>query len=84
MCRPRNDGLFPWIVLSRGTSPSPESDRAIGRYRNPRLMRERLDLPYALFALARRGYGAGGGKRLGHCYGSCARPEFQRTGEAAA
>lgn len=82
--RPRGDGPFPWIVLSHGTSPSPESNRAIGRYRNPRLMREWLGRGYAVFVPVRRGYGASGGERLGDSYGSCARPDFRRAGEAAA
>ena len=58
--RPRGDGPFPWIVLCHDTSPSPESNRAIGRYRNPRLLREWLGRGYAVFVLIRRGYGASG------------------------
>jgi dienelactone hydrolase len=82
--RPPRSGPFPWIVLSHGTSPSPENNRALGRYRNPQLMHEWLTRGYAVLVPIRRGYGASGGIRQGDAYGSCDRPDFRRAGENAA
>lgn len=82
--RPPGAGPFPWILLSHGTSPTPEANRRIGRYRNPALVREWLHRGWAVVVPVRRGYGASGGDRLADAYGSCARADFGRAGEAAA
>jgi hypothetical protein len=38
--RPRGEGPFPWIVLSHGTAPTAEANRALGRYRPLNPVRE--------------------------------------------
>ena len=84
--RPRGNGPFPWIVLSHGTATTLEANRAIGRYRPLRPVREWVDRGYAVLVPVRRGYGASndGGEHLGDAYGSCQRPDFRRAGEGAA
>jgi len=82
--RPGGDGPFPWIVLSHGSATTAEANRAIGRYRNPVLMREWVKRGYAVLVPVRRGYGATGGATFGDAYGSCTRADFRRAGEGAA
>jgi dienelactone hydrolase len=82
--RPPGQGPFPWIVLSHGTATTAEANRAIGRYRNPPLVREWVRRGYAVLVPVRRGYGATGGDTLGDDYGGCARADYRRAGEGAA
>jgi dienelactone hydrolase len=82
--RPQGYGPFPWIVLSHGTAPSREANRALGRYRNPALMREWVKRGYAVLVPIRRGYGASGGERFADERGSCAKPDYKGAGEGAA
>ncbi len=82
--RPPGAGPFPWILLSHGTAPDAEANRRIGRYRQPALVHEWLRRGWAVVVPVRRGYGASGGERPADSFGSCARPDFARAGEAAA
>lgn len=82
--RPRGNGPFPWIVLSHGTAPSADVNRAMGRYRPLPAINEWLRRGYAVVAPVRRGYGASGGEDFGDAYGTCARPDFRRAGEGGA
>ncbi|MBI4526800.1 MAG: prolyl oligopeptidase family serine peptidase [Deltaproteobacteria bacterium] len=82
--RPRGNGPFPWIVLSHGTRPTPEANRALGRYRPLYPVREWVRRGYAVFVPVRRGYGASGGEKFADSYGSCRHPDFRRAGEGAA
>lgn len=82
--RPPGPGPFPWIVLSHGTAPDAAANREIGRWRNLHLVRQWVGRGYAVVVPVRRGYGASGGTRLGDGYGSCARPDFDAAGRAAA
>lgn len=82
--RPDGKGPFPWIVLSHGTAPNVEANRALGRYRPLNPVREWVRRGYAVLVPVRRGYGASGGEHFGDAYGSCSRPDFRRAGEGAA
>ena len=82
--RPNGDGPFPWIILSHGTAPTAEANRAIGRYRPLPAVKEWVRRGYAVVAPVRRGYGASGGEKFGDAYGSCRHPDFRRAGEGAA
>ncbi|MEO8133337.1 MAG: CocE/NonD family hydrolase [Betaproteobacteria bacterium] len=82
--RPHGAGPFPWLVLSHGTGPSLQANRAIGRYRPLNPVREWVNRGYAVLVPVRRGYGASGGDRLADDYGTCRRPDFRHAGEAAA
>ena len=82
--RPKGKGPFPWIVLSHGTSPSAETNRTLGRYRNIPLVHQWVDRGYAVIVPVRRGYGDSGGDRQGDAYGSCSKPDFHRAGDGAA
>lgn len=82
--RPRGAGPFPWIVLSHGTAPATETNRAMGRYRPLPAVNEWVRRGYAVLAPVRRGYGASGGQHFGDAYGTCARPDFYRAGEGGA
>ena len=82
--RPRGSGPFPWIVLSHGTAPTAEVNRAMGRYRPLPAVSEWVRRGYAVVAPVRRGYGASGGANFGDSYGTCARPDFRRAGEGGA
>jgi dienelactone hydrolase len=82
--RPRGNGPFPWIVLSHGSAPTVEANRAMGRYRPLNPVREWVRRGYAVIVPVRRGYGASGGEHFGDAYGRCSHPDFRRAGEGAA
>jgi dienelactone hydrolase len=83
--RPRGEGPFPWIVLSHGTAPTAEANRALGRYRPLNPVREWVRRGYTVLVPVRRGYGASGGEKLGDGFGSsCSRPDYRGAGEGAA
>ena len=82
--RPAGAGPFPWLVLSHGTATTLEANLTKGRYRPLNPVREWVQRGYAVLVPMRRGYGDKSAKHLGDDYGSCAHPDFQRAGEAAA
>lgn len=82
--RPAGHGPHPWIVISHGTAPTAEANRAMDRYRPMPAIREWVRRGYAVVVPVRRGYGASGGERFGDSYGTCAAPDFRRAGEGGA
>jgi dienelactone hydrolase len=82
--RPPGAGRFPWLVLSHGTAPSKEKNLTMERYRPLAPVREWVRRGYAVIVPMRRGYGSRTAAHLSDDYGTCARPDFRRAGEAAA
>ncbi len=82
--RPPGAGPFPWLVLSHGTAPSKEKNLNLPRYRPLDPVREWVRRGYAVLVPMRRGYGSKTAAHLADDYGSCAKPDFRRAGEAAA
>lgn len=81
--RPDGDGPFPLVVLSHGTPTSAHQRAGYGYWRKPEIIETFVSRGFAVIVPIRRGFGATGGTYV-EGMGSCADPEFYRSGLVAA